>query len=723
MGIKTSVIAPMTKDLLMKYTFVALFFIAFMSFFVFGLESLLVTIISVGVAVGLDFLLSMVMGSRGPRNLTSAAVFGMIVAMSYSLGLPELMALPESLNIPTLAGGIETYLYAALISAVGLIVFKKLAGLAGRKYVNPAAIAKLIVVGLLVLPALTALLPADHANSINLQNPLTPSGFEGFPDYYPMETTTFGSTLLTCYSGSPTNPYVYGTFENPLPDVLFTMLFAKYHGWVGGFSSIIVIIVGILLFAAARRYIKWRITAAYLVTTAVFAVVLGLPFVYGGDIVLRVLFHLFMGSSIFMAFFMATDPATTPITRRGQVIFGIGLAILTMIIQTYMGFLGGSILALVVMNLTTPLLDRVGIPKSAERRDEPKINTQYFDSARVYDCMRCSACMYVCCNSLSPIVIKQAADKHNVKKMMILDADYCKSCGDCNLVCPVRIDLRSYMLDYPLKGDEAREIEQQFLKGKADEDLGVYSDMFSAKSEIEGQDGGVATALLVSGMQKGLFDSAVVVQKTDGYWAEAVAAENIDDLMKAKGTKYLRIPLMSTLRDLIMKGKRKIAIVGMACDVRSVRRVQQVLLHEYPDLELSVIGLFCYECFDYEKLRAETMKLLNVDLDQAEKTQISKGKYIVTVDRKEHSVPVKELNDAVEKMCLICPDFTAQYADISVGSVGSDDGYSTVIVRSDVGKKLWEKLDLAKGKVKKEDLTKLSVNKKKRAKKNSMDLQ
>jgi coenzyme F420-reducing hydrogenase beta subunit/Na+-translocating ferredoxin:NAD+ oxidoreductase RnfD subunit len=719
MGIKTYVTAPMTKDLLMKYTFVALFFIAFMSFFVFGLDSLLITIISVGVAVALDFLLSMVMGSRGPRNLMSAAVFGMIVAMSYSLGLPAMSI--EA--IPTLAGGIEQYMYPALISAVGLIVFKKLAGLAGRKYVNPAAIVKLLVIGLLFLPTLSSLMPQDHANSINLLNPLTPSGFEGYPPYYPMETTTFGLNLITCY-GSPSldqmNPYTYGSFDNPLPDVLYNMLLVKYHGWIGGFSSILVIAIGILFFAACRRYIKWRITLTYLVATAVFSVVMG--FIYGGDIILRMLFHLFMGSSIFMAFFMATDPATTPLTRLGQTIFGVGLAILTIIIQTYTGFLGGSILALVIMNLTTPLLDRVGIPKSAERRPEPTINTQYFESARVYDCMRCSACMYVCCNSLSPIVIKQAADKQNVKKLMKLDADYCKNCGDCNLVCPVRIDLRSYMLDYPLTAEEASEIEQQFLNGKADENLGIYSDMFSAKSSIDGQDGGVATALLVSGMQKGLFDSAVVVQRTDGYWAEAVAAENVDDLMKAKGTKYLRIPLMSTLRELIMKGKRKIAIVGMACDVRSTRRVQQVLLREYPNLELYVIGLFCYECFDYEKLKEETKRLLDVDLDQAERTQISKGKYIVQVDGKESSVRVKELNDAVEKMCLICPDFTAQYADISVGSVGSDDGYSTVIVRSDVGKTLWEKLDLAKGKVKKEDLTKLSVDKKKRAEKNQADL-
>ncbi len=81
-------------------------------------------------------------------------------------------------------------------------------------------------------------------------------------------------------------------------------------------------------------------------------------------------------------------------------------------------------------------------------------------------------------------------------------------------------------------------------------------------------------------------------------------------------------------------------------------------------------------------------RLLNVDLDKAEKTQIRKGKFIVTVDGKENSVPVKDLSAAVEKGCLSCPDFTSKYADVSVGSVGSEDGRSTVIVRSDIGAKL-----------------------------------
>ena len=60
-----------------------------------------------------------------------------------------------------------------------------------------------------------------------------------------------------------------------------------------------------------------------------------------------------------------------------------------------------------------------------------------------------------------------------------------------------------------------------------------------------------------------------------------------------------------------------------------------------------------------------------------------------------------------------------KYADISIGSVGSEDGYSTVIVRSNVGEELLKKLDLAKGKVKKEEITKLAIQKKERALKNS----
>jgi len=128
--------------------------------------------------------------------------------------------------------------------------------------------------------------------------------------------------------------------------------------------------------------------------------------------------------------------------------------------------------------------------------------------------------------------------------------------------------------------------------------------------------------------------------------------------------------------------------------------------------------LFCFEAFDYDKLKEETTRLLGVDLDKAEKTQIHKGKFIVTVDGKDYSAKVKNFHNAIQGGCAYCNDFVGRLSDVSVGSVGSDEGYSTVIVRSDKGKKLLENVDFLKGDVNKEEIIKLAGFKKKRAEKN-----
>jgi ferredoxin len=224
------------------------------------------------------------------------------------------------------------------------------------------------------------------------------------------------------------------------------MVIAKAHGWIGGFSSIMVIALGLVFFMVSRGYIKWRITLAYLVSTAVFAAVMGV--VFGGDIILRTIFHLFMGSSIFMAFFMATDPATTPLTRLGQIIFGVGLALLTIVIQTFTGFLGGSILALVIMNLTCPVLDRVGLQKGQQTTEacaKPPKAKQLGDVATT-QCIRCGACLYACTSKMPTIAIKEAVDKNDWARVKKLGAQYCKQCGTCAYVCPARIDLKGTML-------------------------------------------------------------------------------------------------------------------------------------------------------------------------------------------------------------------------------------------------------------------------------------
>jgi coenzyme F420-reducing hydrogenase beta subunit/Na+-translocating ferredoxin:NAD+ oxidoreductase RnfD subunit len=710
----------MTKDKLMIYTFAALAIIAAVTIVLwwdvhaidaatgnqigwnYGLTVLINCLIAVGLAVGIDVLLAKT-ASDSPLNIWSAAVFGMIVSLCYTIGEPQMRAGDV---LPLL--GPDSFLYITLITIIGMVVFKKLAGLKGRKYLNPAATAKLVVLSIVGL--FTVLIPKDHLNSGLLQVPSL-AGPISYNVVNNNGAAGFGFYLAGCF-GSPNMPIPTTPTQS---DIFNLLILNKFHGWAGGASSIAVIIVGLALFVLARRYIKWRITTVYFVSVALMSVILNFAYP-GGDLLLRLGFEIFMGSSVFLAFFMATDPATTPLTHMGQIIFGAGLGVLTVLIQTYTGFFGGSILALVIMNLTCPVLDKVGKQKPIEGGEEPKLpKGKVFPKVKTTACVRCGACMTICCNKLSPILIKQARDKNDFTELMKLDADFCAGCGSCNYVCPARIDLKSNIINVPFSDADAETIEQSFLQGKADENIGIYQDIFSAKSSYKGQDGGVATALLVSGMQKGLFDSAIVVRRSKGYLAEAYVAESVDDIVKASGTKYMRVRIVSKLGELIAKGKRKIAIIGTPCDIRAARRIQQQMFTDCPDLELTMIGLFCYEDFNYQILKSEIRRLLNVNIDQAEKTQIHKGKFIVTINGKESSVPVKDLSAAVDKGCLSCPDFASKYSDISVGSVGSEEGRSTVIVRSDVGAKLVEKLELNRGEVRKEDITKLSINKKKRA--------
>ena len=334
------------------------------------------------------------------------------------------------------------------------------------------------------------------------------------------------------------------------------------------------------------------------------------------------------------------------------------------------------------------------------------------------DCILCGLCTRVCDELVGVHAInfaRRGVEREVTTPYHALSND-CIGCGACATVCPTK-SKKTRINTYPVLEEDAKKLNAQFLKGTFDENIGVYNEIFAGKSTCNGQDGGMATALLISGMQKGMFDSAIVVQRTNGYQAEAVVAENVEDIVKAKGTKYLRVKMLSLLDDLVAKGKRKIAVVGTPCEVRAIRKIQQAWLDAYPDLKLTVIGLFCFEAFDYEKLKEATKRLMNVDLDAVDKTQIHKGKFIATVKGTDYSVAVKDLGAAQENGCNFCDDFTNKFADVSVGSVGSPDGYSTVIVRSDAGAKLLENLQATKGEVNKDEVTKLAVLKKNRARK------
>jgi len=135
------------------------------------------------------------------------------------------------------------------------------------------------------------------------------------------------------------------------------LFFGKRGGCIGE-VCILALLLG-AVFLLARGYISWQIPVTYIVTTALFTYIFGPGGLFSGDW----LFHILSGGLILGAFFMATDYVTSPLTPRGQFVFGIGCGLLTVIIRLWGGYPEGVSYAILIMNAVVPLIDRYLRPR------------------------------------------------------------------------------------------------------------------------------------------------------------------------------------------------------------------------------------------------------------------------------------------------------------------------------------------------------------------------
>ncbi len=291
-------------------------------------------------------------------------------------------------------------------------------------------------------------------------------------------------------------------------------------------------------------------------------------------------------------------------------------------------------------------------------------------------CTYCGACASFC----EHIVLKGTPELVEECSLEYEDVIKCGDNGICYDVCPMTET-----------NDE--ELEDAFLVGKKDAELGIVRKLTAGSCGMQGQDGGVVTSLLLAGMKKGIFDCAIVATRGSGFRAEPIIAKSEEEIKDARGTKYVAAPMVSKIGEAIKEGKKKIAIVGTPCEIAATRKLQHAMLKEVEEIDIVAIGLFCLKSFDYDRLSEKTMELLGIELDKAEKVQISRGRYIVISNGKEESCKIAALEAAFRNNCAYCDDFTARLADISVGSTGSSDGSSTVIIRSKKGEELFNSLD------------------------------
>lgn len=134
------------------------------------------------------------------------------------------------------------------------------------------------------------------------------------------------------------------------------MFIGKIPGTIGE-VSVIALLIG-AAYLLIKKVITIRIPAAYLITFAVFV------FIFGQQDFTYVLAHLCGGGIIFGAFFMATDYVTSPITPKGQILFGILLGVLTGLFRLFGGSAEGVSYAIIISNILVPLIEKITLPKA-----------------------------------------------------------------------------------------------------------------------------------------------------------------------------------------------------------------------------------------------------------------------------------------------------------------------------------------------------------------------
>ena len=285
-------------------------------------------------------------------------------------------------------------------------------------------------------------------------------------------------------------------------------------------------------------------------------------------------------------------------------------------------------------------------------------------------CSGCGACVAVC-----PADALRFAPEDNTAPVNI---GYCKAendnvpCGACYAACP-RTDLAA--------------------QGKM---LGACQEVVAARSVFpveRKQSGGAVTAILVNALDEGLIDAVVTVTRDPWTMKPSSAViPSSDALIQHAGSRYAWwVPLLASLKEAVVTRKyRRIAVVGVPCVARAtqmIRTSNHDLLKPYAKAIRLVIGLFCTETFDYAKLvEGKLQSEQKIEPWEINRLDI-KGKMDVYLqDGEEVAIPLADLEESVRPGCRVCTDFTAVEADVSAGAVGSPDGYTTLIVRNDIGK-------------------------------------
>jgi len=327
----------------------------------------------------------------------------------------------------------------------------------------------------------------------------------------------------------------------------------------------------------------------------------------------------------------------------------------------------------------------------------------YNEVVRRTHCMMCGACVASC-----PINVLNV----NVNEEPVIKGP-CAACQVCYYSCP-RLELPLDEIEYFLFG-RTRKPEE--------ESLGIYRNIYSARALDEpvwhaGQDGGSIIALMTHALQIGLIDcfatsdftksnSVFVLGSGMALKTVPVVGDTAADLINTAGSKYTHGGVLGVVSDCAASyPDGKVGLVGLPCELQGLWRMYTSLQGTVkyggswirggrPTL---VIGLFCSKVYTHDGLMKDFLeKQHGIDISKVTRTAVKRNRLKVYVGADcVLDVHCNDIQQYMSPPCWYCIDYVAELADISVGAVGSQDGWSTVIVRSELGQKLFDSAVRAK---------------------------
>lgn len=247
----------------------------------------------------------------------------------------------------------------AIGSFFAIIIVKQLFGGLGFNIFNPALAARAFLMASWPVHMTTSWHNFSETNVLSpaASNPGFPAAvYDSLTGATPLALLKAGPKILADHGIDPARIYDIA-FS---PDMFLSLFIGNRGGCVGETSALLLLAGGVFLLA--RGVITWHVPVSFIgvaaALAAAYSALTGHPAPH-----LVALFHVLSGGLVLGAFFMATDMVTSPVSRKGMLLFGAGCGLVTFVIRTWGGYPEGVSYSILIMNAFVPLIDRYMKPK------------------------------------------------------------------------------------------------------------------------------------------------------------------------------------------------------------------------------------------------------------------------------------------------------------------------------------------------------------------------